>query len=47
MVSYMREECRLRAFENRILRRIFEPKRDKNGGILKKSLEDKSEFDYS
>ena len=25
------EESRLRAFENRILRRIFWPKRDKNG----------------
>jgi len=25
------EECRLRVFENRILRRIFEPKRDENG----------------
>jgi hypothetical protein len=24
----MREECRLRVFENRVLRRIFEPKRD-------------------
>ena len=26
----LREECRLRVFENRILRRIFEPKRDAN-----------------
>ena len=25
------EECRLRVFENRILRRIFGPKRDENG----------------
>jgi len=25
----LREECRLRAFENRVLRRIFESKRDK------------------
>jgi len=24
----LREECRLRAFENRVLRRIFGPKRD-------------------
>jgi hypothetical protein len=24
----LREECRLRVFENRVLRRIFEPKRD-------------------
>ena len=27
----LKEECRLRVFENRILRRIFEPKRDENG----------------
>ena len=27
----LREECRLRVFENRILRGIFEPKRDENG----------------
>ena len=27
----LREECRLRVFENRILRRIFQPKRDENG----------------
>jgi hypothetical protein len=26
----LREECRLRIFENRILRRIFWPKRDEN-----------------
>jgi hypothetical protein len=26
----LREECRLRVFENRIQRRIFEPKRDEN-----------------
>jgi len=25
----MREECRQRVFENRVLRRIFGPKRDK------------------
>ena len=25
------EECRLRVFENRILRRIFEPKGDEDG----------------
>ena len=24
----LREECRLRVFENRVLRRVFEPKRD-------------------
>jgi len=27
-----REECRLKAFENRVLRRIFGPKRDKVKG---------------
>ena len=27
----LREECRLRVFENRILRRIFGPKRDEHG----------------
>ena len=27
----LREECRLRVFENRGLRRIFGPKRDENG----------------
>ena len=27
----LREECRLRVFENRILRQIFGPKRDENG----------------
>ena len=31
MVSYKRDECRLRVFENRILRRIFGPKRLGNG----------------
>ena len=29
--STLREECRLRVFENRILIRIFGPKRDENG----------------
>ena len=27
----LRQECRLRVFENRILSRIFGPKRDENG----------------
>ena len=31
MVPYIREECRLRVYENRILRRIVESKRDANG----------------
>jgi hypothetical protein len=29
------EECRLRAFENRVLRRIFGPKRDEVMGVKK------------
>jgi hypothetical protein len=28
----LREECRLRVFENRVLRRIFGHRRDENGG---------------
>jgi len=28
----LREQCRLRVFENRVLRRIFGPKRDKVAG---------------
>jgi hypothetical protein len=28
----LREECRLRVFENRVLRRIFEPMRDEVTG---------------
>ena len=31
MVSTLREESRLRVFENRIVRQIFGPKRDENG----------------
>ena len=31
MVSYIKGECRLRVFENRILRRIFGLKRDEHG----------------
>ena len=31
IIMTLREECRLRVFKNRILRRIFEPKRDENG----------------
>jgi hypothetical protein len=33
----MREQCRLRAFENMVLRRIFGPKRDKVTGEWKKA----------
>ena len=32
----LREECRLRVFENRVLRRIFGPKRDKVTGQWRK-----------
>jgi hypothetical protein len=32
----LREECRLRVFENRVLRRIFGPKRDKVTGEWKR-----------
>jgi len=32
----LREECRLRMFENRVLRRIFGPKRDKLTGEWRK-----------
>ena len=31
IIIFLREESRLRVFENRILRRIFEPKWDENG----------------
>jgi hypothetical protein len=32
----LREECRLRVFESRVLRRIFEPKRDEVTGEWRK-----------
>ena len=32
----LREECRLRVFENKVLRRIFGPKRDEVTGEWKK-----------
>ena len=32
----LREECRLRIFENRVLRRIFGPKRDEVTGMWRK-----------
>ena len=31
----LREECRLRVFENRVLRRVFGPKRDEVRGMEK------------
>ena len=33
----LREECRLRVFENRVLRRIFGPRRDEVTGEWKKT----------
>jgi hypothetical protein len=32
----LREECRLRVFENRMLRRVFGPKRDEVAGEWRK-----------
>jgi hypothetical protein len=32
----LREECRLRVFENKVLRRIFGPKRDEVTGELRR-----------
>jgi hypothetical protein len=34
----LREECRLRVFENRVLRRIFGPKRNEVTGEWKKNI---------
>jgi uncharacterized membrane protein len=34
----LREECRLRAFENGVLRRIFGPKRDEVRGDWRKVI---------
>ena len=34
----LRDKCRLRVFENRILRRIFGPKRDENGEWRRKLI---------
>jgi hypothetical protein len=33
----LREECRLRVFENKVLRRIFGPKRDEVTGGMEKT----------
>jgi hypothetical protein len=33
----LREECRLRVFEDRVLRRVFGPKRDEVTGLEKTS----------
>ena len=37
----MREECRLRVFENRVLRRIFGPERDEVTGEWRKLQNEK------
>jgi hypothetical protein len=36
LVCHPREECRLRMFENRVLRKIFGPKRDEVAGEWKR-----------
>ena len=33
LIDKLREECRLRVIENRILRRIVGPKKDENGDL--------------
>jgi hypothetical protein len=43
----LREECRLRVFENMVLRRIFDPKRDKVIGEWRKLHNDELNDLYS
>ena len=43
----LREECRLRVFENGVLRRIFEPKRDKVTGEWRKLCNEELNVLYS
>jgi hypothetical protein len=43
----LREERRLRVFENRVLRRIFEPKRDEEAGEWRKLLNEEFNDLYS
>ena len=43
----LREECRLRVFENRVLRRIFGPKRDKETGEWRRLHNEKLNDLYS
>jgi hypothetical protein len=43
----LREECRLRVFENRVLRRIFGPKRDEVTGEWKRQRNEELYFLYS
>jgi hypothetical protein len=43
----LREECRLRVFENKVLRKIFEPKRDEVTGEWKRLHNEKLYALYS
>jgi hypothetical protein len=43
----LREERRLKVFENRVLRRVFEPKRDEVTGELRKLRNEKLNDLYS
>jgi hypothetical protein len=43
----MREECRLRVFENRVLRKIFGPKRDEVTGEWRKLHNEELNYLYS
>jgi hypothetical protein len=43
----LREECRLRVFENRVLRRIFGPKRDEGTGEWRRLLNEELYALYS
>jgi len=41
----LRKQCRLRVFEDRVLKRIFGPKRDKNGKLRRLHNEDIENWD--
>jgi hypothetical protein len=43
----LKEECRLRVFENRVLRRVFGPKRDKVTGEWRKTHKEELNDLYS
>jgi hypothetical protein len=43
----LREECRLRVFENRVLKRIFGPKRDKGTREWRKQCDEELNDLYS
>ena len=42
----LREECRLRVFENRVLRRVFGPKRDEVTGEWRKLHKEELRYLY-